>query len=423
MARAQILTQVFLNSVRPADRREEYPDQKQRGLRLVVHPSGEKSWAVRYRARGVLPRKLTLGSFPTISLAEARRRTQEALGEVAKGQDPAATKRAARAAAKAERDADVDRVERVFEQFTNRYVAPNVGPGWAKEIDRIFRKHILPAIGAKRIGDVRKADIHNFLDGIVDRGSPIIANRCLAVLSKFFNWASDERDLISVSPCKGIKPPAQENSRDRVLSDEEIKFAWSAFEAVGWPFGHFGKLLLLTGARRNEIASARWSEINLEAKTLTIGKERSKNGLAHEIPLSEAAIEILESLPRIAGKPGYVFTTNGRKPVSGFSRAKVQIDAAISELEGGEAARIDPWVFHDLRRTAASRIASLGMAPHIVEAVLNHKSGTIKGVAAVYNRYSYSAEKRAALDAWARRLNEIVIGKSAANVIKFAAHK
>jgi integrase len=224
------------------------------------------------------------------------------------------------------------------------------------------------------------------------------------------------------------------------LSDAEIKTTWDAFGAVGWPFGPLAKMLLLTGARRDEVADARWSEIELDKKIWTIAKERSKNGLAHEIPLSDAVVKILKALPRItasekddkkAGKKSdFVFTTTGKTSVSGFSRAKEQFDAVILEALRAEAVERGEdademkapahWTLHDLRRTAASGMAGLGIPPHVVEAVLNHKSGTIKGVAAVYNRYSYADEKKAALEAWARKLDAIVSGKPAGNVVDLA---
>lgn len=264
---------------------------------------------------------------------------------------------------------------------------------------------------------------------MVDRGSPINANRLLAVLRRMFNWCI-ERGLVERSPCEKLKAPAAEQARDRVLSDDEIRAAWQAFEGVGWPFGRIAQLLLLTGARRDEIAGARWSEIELEAKTWTIAKERSKNGVAHEIPLSDAAIRIIKGLPRIGGKgDGFVFTTTTRAPVSGWSRAKAHVDKSIPAIlqAGADLADLPVapahWTFHDLRRTAASGMAGMGIAPYVVEAVLNHKSGTIKGVAAVYNRYSYATEKRAALDAWARRLEAIVSGLGASNVVEFAKVK
>jgi integrase len=251
---------------------------------------------------------------------------------------------------------------------------------------------------------------------MVDRGSPINANRLLAVLRRMFNW-SVERGLIERSPCEKLKAPAAETARDRVLSDDEIRSTWQAFESISWPFGRIAQLLLLTGARRDEIAGARWSEIDLDAKTWTVAKERSKNGVAHEIPLSEAAIRMIKGLPRIGGKgDGFVFTTTTRAPVSGWSRAKSHVDKAVlAVMQAGFGLADSPaapahWTFHDLRRTAASGMAGIGIAPHVVEAVLNHRSGTIKGVAAVYNRYTYAVEKRQALDAWARRLNAIVSG-------------
>ena len=132
------------------------------------------------------------------------------------------------------------------------------------------------------------------------------------------------------SPVEKIKPPAVETARDRVLTDDEIRLAWRAFDEIEWPFGPVAKLLLLTGARRDEIAEGRWNEIDLAAKTWTIAKERSKNGVAHEIPLSDAAIEIIARLPRVGEKKdGFIFTTTGTTPVSGFSRVKAAIDKVI----------------------------------------------------------------------------------------------
>jgi integrase len=409
----------------PAARKEHVDKGKGavRGLRLIVQPSGEKSWAVRYRFRG-RNRKLTIGSYPAVSLAEARRRATEALGKIAGGVDPGATKIADRATAKAEQEAEADRVETVARSFFERYVKRNVGDGWGRETERLLRVEILPKLGAKRIGNVSKRHIFDLLDGIVDRGSPITANRTLAALRRMFNWTV-ERGIIAVSPCSGVKAPAAEKSRDRVLSDDEIKLAWQAFETIGHPFGPIAKLLLLTAGRRDEIASARWSEIDLAGRTITIAKERSKNGVAHEIPLSDAAIEIISGLRRIGDRrDGFLFTTTGRTAVSGFSKAKDEIDAAIvkSLSPGGldpETVEAPPhWTLHDLRRTAASGMAGLGIPPHVVEAILNHKSGTIKGVAAIYNRYSYASEKRAALDAWSRRLHAIVNDGAPSNVVQ-----
>ena len=402
-----MLTDLSIKKQPLPERRREVPDGKITGLYLVLQPSGAKSWAVRYRVDGA-PRKLTLGSYPAVDLATARRRAQEALGDLAGGADPAARKKAVREARRAEESA-ADRVEAVATLFVDRYARRSVGALWARETERLLKVEVIPSLGAKRLGFLSRAEVHGLLDGIVDRGSPYTANRTLAVLRRMCNWAV-ERGIIANSPVEKIKPQGIETARDRVLSDEEISLAWRAFVSVGWPFGDIAKLLLLTGARRDEIAESRWSEIDIAVKTWTIAKERSKNGVAHEIPLSNPATQIVARLPRVGEKKdGLIFTTTGATPVSGFSRAKAAIDGAMVETvkeRGGDP--IPPWVFHDMRRTAASGMAGLGIAPHVVEAVLNHRSGTIKGVAAVYNRYSYATEKRDALDKWAARVSVIV---------------
>ena len=403
------------------DKRKETADGKIAGLYFVRQPSGAASWAVRYRFEGK-PKKLTIGPYPAVDLATARKRAQEAIGDLAGGGDPAAEKKAAREAHKAHHSA-TDRMENVAAVFVEKHAQRKAGALWAAETERLLRVEIIPKLGARRLNEVTKAHTHDLLDEIVERGSPTTANRALAVLKKLGNW-SVERGIIAVSPFAGIKPPAPERARDRVLSNDELSVAWRAFETVGWPFGDIAKLLLLIGARRDEVAEGRWSEIDLDVKTWTIARERSKNGVAHEIPLSDKAVEILQSLPRIGDKKdSFIFSTTVRTAVSGFSRAKEQIDEAILAAlqEVDEHAVVPaPWVFHDLRRTAASGMAGLGIAPHVVEAILGHRSGTIRGVAAVYNRYSYAVEKRAALDAWARRLEAIVSGEAASNVVDLA---
>jgi integrase len=407
-----VLTDLSIKKQPLPEKRREIPDGKITGLYLVLQPSGARSWAVRYRADGA-PRKLTIGPYPAVDLATARKRAQEALGDLAGGVDPAARKKVAREARKTEELA-ADRVETVAALFVDRYAKRFVGALWARETERLLKVEVLPKLGAKRLGGLSRADVHALLDAIVDRGSPYTANRTLAVLRRMCSWAV-ERGIIVNSPVEKIKPQGVEIARDRVLNDGEIRLAWHAFNSVGWPFGDIAKLLLLTGARRDEIAEGRWSEIDFIAKTWTIAKERSKNGTAHEIPLSDTAIRIIARLPRVGEKKdGQVFTTTGTTPVSGFSRAKTAIDTAMLEALKGQVAKageVKPpagWVFHDIRRTAASGMAALGIAPHVVEAVLNHRSGTIRGVAAVYNRYNYAAEKRDALDKWAAHVAAIV---------------
>ena len=395
-----MLTEIAIKKLPVSDKRREWPDGKITGLYLVVQSSsGAKSWALRYRAGGK-PKKLTLGGYPNVSIAEARRRAQEARGEVAGGKDPAASKKATREAAKAEQSAD-DKVANVAKSFTEKYLKRHVGPGWAREAERLLRKEILPVIGSKRLRDVRRADAIDILDSIVDRGAPFTANRALAVLTRLGNWAV-EREIIAASPFDRIKPPAVEISRERVLSDDEIKLVWGAFESVGHPFGAFGKLLLLTGARRAEVAGMRWGEVDFAARAWTLPGARAKNGYEHVVPLSDAAVRVLQDLPRIGDKPdGFIFTTTGRTSVSGYSHAKAAIDRATGALA-------EPWTFHDLRRTVATNLQKLGVKLEVTEAVLNHVSGSRGGIVGVYQRHNYADEKREALDKWANRLAQIV---------------
>jgi integrase len=396
---AKPLTQVSIDNLKGSDKRREIPDGRISGLYLIVQSSGAKSWAARYRFDGKQC-KYTIGAYPAVDLSTARKKALEAMADVAGDIDPAARKKAAREARKAERTAN-DRVADVARAFVDKYLKRHVGPGWAREAERLLRKEILPVIGLKRLRDVRRADAIDILDGIVDRGAPFTANRALAVLTRLGNWAV-EREIIAAPPFDRIKPPAVETSRERVLSDDEIKLVWAAFEAVGHPFCAFGKLLLLTGARRAEVAGMRWSEVDLAAKTWTLPGARTKNGHEHVVPLSDAAVRVLQDLPRIGDKPdGFIFTTTGTTSVSGYSHAKAAIDRAIS-------AEMATWTFHDIRRTVATNLQKLGVRLEVTEAVLNHVSGSRAGIVGVYQRHNYADEKREALDKWADRLAQIV---------------
>jgi integrase len=417
-----VLTDLKIKNLPIQGKRHEEPDGKIGGLYLIVQPTGAKSWAVRYRAGGK-PRKLTIGAYPNIDLATARRRAQEALGDVAGGKDPAGAKKAAREARKTDREVEANRLDKVAATYVERYVKREVGAAWGAEIERQIRVEIVPKLGKRHIGAITKSDVLDLLDEIVDRGSPITANRVHATLRQLFNWALD-RDMIKTSPMPK-SAPATETARDRVLSEDEIRVVWRALESIDWPFGPIGKLLLLTGARRVEIAAGTWAEIDFEAKLWTIPAVRIKNGEAHEIPLSREALEILTGLRRIASKQGFVFTTTGQSPVSGFSRAKRTIDAAVVDIlkenRGEQVETLAHWTLHDLRRTVATNLQQLGVKLEVTEAVLNHVSGSRAGIVGVYQRYKYTAEKRQALDAWARRLEAIVGGAEASNVVEMKA--
>ena len=410
-----MLTDAAIRNQPVPQKRMEIPDGKIAGLYLVIQPAtGAKSWALRYRANGQ-PKKLTLGAYPGLGIANARTRAQEAIGKIAGGNDPAAAKKAAREVTKAAREAK-DTIAVLAEEFVRRAQTKKRGaalaPSWIRERKRLLDKEVIPVIGKKRSGEVTKEDINRILNGLVDRGSATQANRLRAVLHRFFRWAVAQSKTAH-NPVEGTEPPGPETARDRVLSDEEMRAAWRAFGVEGWPFGDIAKLLLLTAARREEIGGAQWSDIDLAARTWMVPTSRSKNDDPHVIPLSDAAVKIIESLKRVEPKrddkgiprPAYVFTTTGKSSVSGWGRAKNRIDLAMAQAL--EKVPLE-WVIHDLRRTADTGMARLGIAPHVVEAVLNHRTGTIKGVGRVYNRYSYEQEKRSALDAWARHVETVV---------------
>jgi integrase len=363
-----MLTDLGIKNLPLPDKRREVPDGKIAGLYLVLQPSGARSWAVRYRVNG-LSRKLTIGPHPTIDLATARKRAREALGDVAGGKDPAAVKQASKATARAEHAAEVDRVERVVELFVERHAKPKTRD-W-RETERMLVNEVVSRWKGRRLSQITRAHVHEMLDEIVDRGAPIRANRVFAQFRKMCRWAI-ARGIIERSPCEGLTAPSVETRRDRVLSDDEIRLAYRAFEVAGWPFGPIGELLLLTGARRDEVAGMKWSELDLDARVWSLPKTRTKNKRDHQIPLSDDAVRIIEGLPRIGfAKDGLVFTVTGRTPVSGFSRAKTMVDGTILETlrEEAEARGDDPqkvqalarWTIHDLRRSVATNLQKLGV--------------------------------------------------------------
>jgi len=416
MARA--LTVKAIETMKPGATRREIPDGYIAGLFFILQPSGKASWAVRYRVARQT-RKLTIGAYPGIDLKAARELARTALVKVAGGEDPAADKKVARATARL--PADRDLVEKIVPNFIERYAKANTRESSWRETERILNREIIGVWKGRRLSQITRGDVHELLDGIVDRGAPIMANKTLAAVRRMCGWAV-ERDIIPASPCNGVKAPSAERSRDRVLSDDELRATWQACETIGWPFGPLFQLLILTGQRRDEVAEMRWAEVDLDTRSWTLPKERTKNDKQHQVPLSDAVIEILASVPRIRGKD-FVFTMNGEKPVCGFDRAKARVDALMREALGKPAdGREAParWTLHDLRRTFASGLARLGINLPLIEKSLNHTSGSFAGIVGVYQRHSFADEKRTAFDTWARFVETLVSGKAPANVVRLA---
>ena len=396
-------------------RQTDYADsgpQRVQGLSLRVSPTGKKSWVVTARRPGAKnPSRFTLGDYGDMALTEARDATRDFKEQLRKGIDPVAEKQKARNAAREHRANDF---AGLGDLFLARHVS-KLKPSTASDYTRIIKKVLIPAWGKMPIADISGAQVIHLIDNEENR-APVQARLTFAVARKLFAFAV-ERQLIPspANPFTGLKAPAVPKARDRVLTDNEVGLFWTATEAVGWPYAPAYKFLLLTGQRRSEVGGVAWSEIDIEKAEWIIPANKAKNGKAHAVDLSPLALEILESQPKIGP---LVFASNGDKPLNGWSRAKKRLDTAMEKqrLEADMPVPFPAWRNHDLRRTAASGMAALGTAPHIVERVLNHISGSTGGLVAVYQHHDYRNERKAALVAWGRKVEQI-IGQGESNVI------
>ena len=376
----------------PAKGRIEHWDNLLPGFGLRVSETGAKTWVLMYRV-GRRQRRMTLGKYPALGLARAREKAREALDQLDHGTDPAAHRRGLQGGA-------ADTFEAVADLFLERYARRH--QRIPERTEYLIEKYVTPEWKGRKLESIGRGDVALLVDGIAEAGAPVMANRVLTVIKKLFGWAV-ARDLIVLSPAAGVQAPGKETARDRVLTDTELKAVWEACESLGYPFGPLFRLLILTGQRRGEVVRMAWSDI--EDDTWTLPREITKGDRLHVVPLSGLAVETIEAVPQITGCDLLFPSRHGTdRPLSGFSRAKRQLDT----LSG-----VADWRIHDLRRCTASGLARLQTPPHVIEAVLNHRSGTISGVAAVYNRYSYLEEKRQALEAWARHVTGLV----AANVV------
>jgi integrase len=275
-----------------------------------------------------------------------------------------------------------------------------------------FEKVVIPKLGATTaLAEIGKAEIVGLIDKI-ERKHPISARYTFACLRPFFKWCVGKQ-YISASPMDGLIAPELPKARERVLSDDEIKALWNAAGDMRPLWCPLYRLLLLTAQRREEVGAMSWSEVDLDKAIWTIPGSRTKNGKPHTVHLSPLAVATLKSVPKAKGTD-YVFTTTLKTPMSGYGRAKARLGAAVG---------FSDWVVHDLRRTAASGMASLGFQPHIIERVLNHLSGAQGGLVAVYQRHEYLEERKRAIEAWGNYVQTLISeaprASSAANVVAF----
>ncbi|MGO7508886.1 tyrosine-type recombinase/integrase [Rhizobium ruizarguesonis] len=410
-------TAKWVEAVAAIDKRQEIADPSLRGFYLIVQPlsGGAKSWAVRFRGHP----KYTIGSFPAWSLADARKEAGRIMRTYDEGRDPRAEKK--------EANSDDNLVENVLAEFVKRHVKRKNRESTARAQQRYIDKELIPRWKGRHIATIRRRDIVTMLDEVVESGRPQAAVRLLALTRKAFNWAVGT-GWLDASPCVGVPVPAPVVKRKRVLSDSELRLAWKGAEAIGWPFGPMVQLLMLTGQRREEVAAANWSEFELTGKEpgWTIPGRRAKNGNEQLVALAPMAVSILASLPRVLGQGDFILSTNGDTSISGYSRGKRRLDEMMVEIARSEAEesgddpeelKLEPFTLHDLRRTLATRLGDLGIAPHTVEAILNHAR---VGVAAHYNHARYEKEKRDALLRWERHIKKIITARPGSNIITFS---
>jgi integrase len=421
------LTDRSLKALRPAPdgQRAVVWDALVPGMAVRVSGKGKRSfYAVKRRTGQPQPSWVLLGAYPIMTLAEARAKAREALLALAEGHDPACQAEAERRAREeAERRREASTFGAIAEDFIRRHATPLRS---GKETAGIIRRELVPAWGSRPIADITRRDVIKLVEGIFDRGGdkpppgsrrkaggPYAARHALSAARKLFNWAVG-RDLLATSPCDRVKAGelhGAPEARDRVLTDGELRAVWAAAEATPYPYGPLVQMLILTGQRRDEVAGARWGEVDLRRALLTIGAERMKAKAGHAVPLTPAAVAILEGLPRFAAGDFVFSGQTGARPFSGFSKAKVRLD----RFAGG----IAPYTLHDLRRTVRTRLAQLGVTPFIGELVICH---TQKGVHAVYDLHRYTDEKREALERWERGLLAILAPEPAApNIVPMPA--
>ena len=358
------------------------------GFGVKVTPKGRKVFIVLYRTGGAGSRlrKYTIGPYGRVSLHQARVSAQKVFAAKLEGRDPAAEKRAAK------RRVVTDRVEDLLETFISQRLSQNRSGG---EIARLLRREVGKAWAGRSIHEIGKRDVVDVVAAIEQRGAPVAANKALKSIKTFLRWCVG-RALLDQSPAEGVPLPSKEIARDRVLDDSELARIILAARKMGEPYGGIVEFLALTGQRREEVARLQRDELDLPRRVWLIPKSRTKNAKSHVVHLCPQAIAVLKGTGQ--WEP-YVFSRLGTKPFNEFSRAKRRLD----DLSG-----VTGWRLHDLRRTCVSGMARLGIAPHVADKILNHQSGTISGVAAVYQRHQFHAERKEALDRWGAHVARIV---------------
>lgn len=429
MTKGTRFTDKFVASLKPAEK--EYWVREGQGFAIRVLPSGEKVWYYIYTFEGRKRyMRLKDGGYPDVTLADAREAFDIAKVKMKNGIDPLAEK---------EQKAEARRKAPTVSVLVNEYIerhAKRFKRSWAKD-EQILNRDVVPAWGNRKAADIAKRDVIHLLEGIVNRGAPGMANNTFQIIRKMFNYAV-EKDILQHTPCSGVKLPAPKNTRERTLSEDEIKTLWESLDRTDLNMGLDSKralrLILVTAQRPGEVIGMHTSEI--DGEWWTIPSERAKNGKTHRVYLTGLVREIIgeaieqikamRKIPSAAEYSGYIFPCPHKdkdKPLGDTALAvAVRRNLAfpvtdskgkpLFDKDGNPATEnklgVEHFTPHDLRRTAATFMAKAGEMDEVIDAVLNHaKQGVIK----VYNQYRYDREKQQALETWERKIRSITTGE------------
>jgi integrase len=411
------LTDSKIKSLKPKLERYEVWEDNGKGFGVRVSPAGRKSWIYFYRFEGA-NRRMTLGVYPKISLAKAHSKHADAREILEKGNDPGI---ALVDANKEHRKAPT--VAQLVDEYIEKWAKPRKRT-WEEDA-RMLSKDVTPFLGKRKAKDIKRRDIILLIDEIVDRGSPIAANRTLRIIRKMFSFAV-KRGVLDASPCVEIDAPAKENHRERFLTEEEIKKFWLGLDKAKMSDGTklALKLLLVTAQRKGEVTQAEWSEIDLKTGWWVIPKEKSKNERTHRVPLSKMAIEMLKQAKELSGDSKWVFPSIKGRCITPRSISRAIRNNSKKKTQGspkhtppyGDFFKIEHFTPHDLRRTATSMMTGLKIPELEVSKVLNHAIQTV--TSKHYNLYSYDTEKQSALRKWNRKLETIISGKTEGKIIQ-----
>lgn len=418
------LNNISLKAIKGTGERQDMAVEGYPGLRLRVSAGGPKKpvkKALVYVFReGKKTTRLTLGDWPTLSIAEAVQIYGNMQALAKKGDDP---RKALPAVRPVSRKTDGFTLQELAEEFRDRrLIGPNpdapLVKTWA-ESWRILERDVLPEFGPRDAAAITPRDVVLLLDGIVDRGALRVANRVRSILVQMFKFGVS-RGLVSASPVVAVEPPAKSAPRDRILSDAEIKTVWGKLDSAKMlpRLRHALRLLLATGQRRSEVALAEWAEFDLDARMWTIPAEKAKNGRRHEVPLSPLALEILADLRADLDAAAEVagVAVDGRYagrwlfPSPHWDKGEAIDAKAVTRAvsRNREHWGVPAFTVHDFRRTVRSNLSALGVDRIVAKKVLNH---TLDGMDAVYDQHPYTEEKRQALELWAAHLQAVVAGK------------